>query len=64
MQLGSGTRNPLIVRKLGTAPDLALQALVGYGLDEDDIARYLGMTPSTVRRLQRVLATTSAKPQQ
>jgi hypothetical protein len=63
MQLGYGTRNPLIVTKLGAAPDLAFHALVGYGLGEDDIARYLGVTPSSVRRLQRVFATSSIKPQ-
>jgi hypothetical protein len=62
VQFGHGTRNPLIVTKLGAAPGLALQALVGYGLGEDDIARYLGMTPSSVRRLQRVLDPPSAKP--
>lgn len=45
----------LIRGKLGPMPDAALRAMVGYGLNEREIGRYFGVTPSSVRRLTRSL---------
>jgi hypothetical protein len=44
-----------IVRKLGPMPRRSLAALQDYGLDDADIARYLGLTCASVRRLCRTL---------
>ena len=41
----------VIQLKLGPEPASSLEAMIGYGLDEVDIARYYGVTPSTIRRL-------------
>ena len=45
----------LIFEKLGPVPDLALQAMEGYGLNDNEIGRYFRVTPATVGRLRRVL---------
>ncbi|SIO05031.1 hypothetical protein SAMN05444722_0238 [Rhodovulum sp. ES.010] len=50
----SGARK-LIRGKLGPAPGATLQAMSGYGLSESDLARYFGVTPSSIRRLKRSL---------
>ncbi len=41
--------------KLGPMPAASLRAMVGYGLNEAEIGRYFGVTPSSVRRLKRSL---------
>lgn len=45
----------LIRAKLGPMPDAALRAMAGYGLSEQEVARYFGVTPSSLRRLKRSL---------
>jgi hypothetical protein len=45
----------MILGKIGPMPRLALTALHDYGLDDEEIARYLGMTCSSLRRLERTL---------
>ncbi|TCO73034.1 antitoxin Xre-like helix-turn-helix domain-containing protein [Rhodovulum euryhalinum] len=45
----------LILGKLGPMPDAALRAMAGYGLSDQEMARYFGVTPSSLRRLKRSL---------
>ena len=45
----------MIRRKLGPAPVESLEALYGYGLSDREVGRYFGITPSSVRRLNRTL---------
>jgi len=42
-----------IREKLGHDPGAALYAMRDYGLNDREIARYYGITPSTLRRLER-----------
>lgn len=51
----------LILRKLGPTPARALAAMKDYGLTDTEIARYYGVTPSTLRRIEIVLETTSGR---
>lgn len=46
--------------KLGPMPAASLRAMVGYGLNEAEIGRYFGVTPSSVRRLKRSLGVCDA----
>lgn len=46
-----------LMDKFGPMPGEALVAMRGYGLDDDDIGRYYGVSASSVRRLRRVLKT-------
>ncbi|MEZ5911012.1 MAG: hypothetical protein R3D84_01325 [Paracoccaceae bacterium] len=41
--------------RLGPMPREALKALQAYGMDDDDIGRYYGVSAASVRRLKRVL---------
>lgn len=52
----------LIEGKLGPSPEAALRAMVGYGLNEREIGRYFGVTPSSIRRLKRSLNVASSGP--
>ncbi|MGC9418462.1 MAG: hypothetical protein ACP5EN_05750 [Rhodovulum sp.] len=45
----------LIRGKLGPVPDASLRAMAGYGLSDHEMARYFGVTPSSLRRLKRSL---------
>jgi hypothetical protein len=45
----------IILTKIGPMPRRALAALHEYGLDDEEIARYLGLTCSSLRRLERTL---------
>ncbi|GAA0285013.1 antitoxin Xre-like helix-turn-helix domain-containing protein [Rhodovulum strictum] len=45
----------LILGKLGPVPGEALRAMSGYGLSDQEMARYFGVTPSSLRRLKRSL---------
>ncbi len=47
--------HPLITSKLGQLPDLALQAMDGYGLNDREIGHYFDVSPSSIRRLRRAL---------
>ena len=51
-----------ILRKVGPMPRRSLAALHDYGLDDADIARYLGLTCASVRRLCRTLGVDHDKP--
>ncbi|TCP42439.1 antitoxin Xre-like helix-turn-helix domain-containing protein [Rhodovulum marinum] len=50
----------LIRGKLGPVPDAALRAMAGYGLSDHEMARYFGVTPSSLRRIKRSLNITGA----
>ena len=51
-----------ILRKVGPMPRRSLAALQDYGLDDADIARYLGLTCASVRRLCRTLGVDTDDP--
>lgn len=42
----------LVQLKLGPEPASSLEAMIGYGLDDTDLAIYYGVTVSTIRRLK------------
>ena len=44
-----------IIEKLGPLPGESLRAMTGYGMNDREIARYYGLTKSTVKRLRRTL---------
>jgi hypothetical protein len=48
-------RHDRIIKKLGPFPGDALSAMAGYGMNDQEIARYYGVTKSTVKRLRRIL---------
>lgn len=50
-----GKRHDRIIEKLGPCPGDALSAMAGYGMNDREIARYYGLTRSTVKRLRRIL---------
>ncbi|HDR29805.1 hypothetical protein [Rhodovulum sp.] len=52
----------LILGKLGPMPDATLRAMTGYGLSDQEMARYFGMTPSSLRRLKRSLNVNRPRP--
>lgn len=45
-----------ILERLGPEPDNSLRSMTGYGLSDEEIARYYGITSASVRRLKCVLA--------
>ena len=45
-----------IFDKLGPEPDQSLRSMTGYGLSDEEIAKYYGITCASVRRLKGVLA--------
>ena len=49
------TQHRIILEKIGPMPRRALVALHDYGLEDAEIARYLGLTCSSLRRLERTL---------
>lgn len=51
---GAGYR--LLNRKLGPMPAASLRAMRDYGLGDEEIARYYGMTPASVARCRRLLS--------
>jgi len=51
-------QQPLIREKLGRFPCMSLRAMLDLDLSDNDIARYFVVTPSSVRRLRRVLVPT------
>jgi hypothetical protein len=60
---GSGqTHHAYILRKIGPMPRRALTALQDYGLDDDEIARYLGLSCASLGRLRRTLGVRRAGP--
>ena len=50
-----GKHHVRIIEKLGPCPGEALSAMAGYGMSDHEIARYYGLTRSTVKRLRRIL---------
>ena len=50
-----------ILNKFGPLPGEALCAMAGYGMNDSEIARYYGVTKSTVKRLRRALPARSGK---
>ena len=48
-----------ILNKFGPLPGEALRAMSGYGMNDTEIARYFGVTRSTVKRLRRTLPVAS-----
>lgn len=48
-------RHARITEKLGLCPAESLHAMAGYGMSDHEIARYFGLTKSTVKRLRRTL---------
>lgn len=52
----------MILRKIGPMPRRALAALHEYGLEDEEIARYLGMTCASLRRLERTLGLSHGVP--
>ncbi|WP_306152702.1 helix-turn-helix domain-containing protein [Roseovarius sp. MMSF_3281] len=53
--LSSVKRHVRITEKLGPCPGEALRAMAAYGMNDREIARYYGLTRSTVKRLRRAL---------
>ena len=49
------TQHRLILEKLGPMPQASLAAMAGYGLSEQEIGHYFGITPCSITRLKRVL---------
>ena len=45
-----------VLEKLGPEPDQSLRAMTGYGLSDEEIAKYYGISYASVRRLKSVLA--------
>lgn len=45
----------VVTEKLGPVPAESLRAMTDYGLTNREIARYFGLTVSSVSRLRRVL---------
>jgi hypothetical protein len=45
-----------ICDKLGPEPDQSLRAMTGYGLSDEEIAKYYGISYASLRRLKSVLA--------
>ena len=45
----------IVTKKLGPVPADSLQAMTDYGLTNREIARYFGLSVSSVSRLKRVL---------
>ena len=43
-----------VFEKLGPYPERSLAAMVAYGLNDTEIARYYSISPSSVRRLRLV----------
>ena len=52
----------IILTKIGPMPRRALAALHDYGLEDEEIARYLGMTCASLRRLERTLGLAPGPP--
>jgi hypothetical protein len=50
-----------IINKFGPLPGDALRAMAGYGMNDGEIARYYGVTRSTVKRLRRTLPPSTKK---
>jgi len=48
-----------ILNKFGALPGEALRAMSDYGMNDTEIARYFGVTQSTVKRLRRTLPVAS-----
>lgn len=59
---GNAMRQELIMSKLGPMPDASLRAMTEYGLSDQEIGTYFGLTPSTIRRLRRTLAALGSQP--
>lgn len=49
------TQHRLILDKLGPMPQASLSAMSGYGLSEQEIGHYFGITPCSITRLKRAL---------
>jgi hypothetical protein len=49
-------QHQLLLDKLGYLPKLSLEAMDGYGLNDEEIGHYFQVTPSSIRRLRRAFS--------